>query len=198
MTLVADISALDFDTVVAEGKRLWQELQKHPLYSVLVEECGMYHDDSWFAPRGAMAIPGWNVEEDGVPNVIEGIKLAVVYSALRGMAPAPSTVDAAFHAALTQTDIMEELEQAIGLRPVHRTIPESGMEPYEPGCRTDALYEAIFGHEPNRRYWMPQSEIDEHVRLISDLFGKVGISIRNGGGVAPDAFDRLRALVRAG
>lgn len=137
-----------------------------------------------------MALPGIDLQVDGPAYVAEGLKLMVINTVAGGMVVAPSSVDAAMHAATAQLDLCRSLRERVGLAPEHRTLEESTMPSYAAGCFTDKLYTAIFGEEPPRRFWMDQATIDRNFDLVAKHLLRVGIDL-HAGAVDPDAFERL-------
>jgi hypothetical protein len=193
-SVIAQTDQLDFGKVTAKGRELWAALQGDRDFETIVAECSRYSAD-WKAAKGSMTLPGVDLRTDGRAYVTEGLKLMVLFTAAGGMIPAPSSVDAAMHAATAQLDLCRSLAQRIGLAPEHRTLEEVTMPAYAIGGFTDRLYKAVFGEEPPRLFWIDQATIDERFNLIAAHLSKVGIDLR-AGAVDEDAFQRL-ALANA-
>lgn len=175
-----DTIDLDVQAVGARAAEIYAGIQGHSLYERLTSS-SLFYTDCWFTTTGYATVSEWDQEKDAPILALEGLKVLALKAAVfeatgdekRAELLVPSPVDEMVHAILAQPNVLNPIAAGLGVSFVHATeLEEFG---YEFGGETDALYEAAgFGPKP-LRYWLPASEVNRRLEVMSAGFVAAGV-----------------------
>ncbi|KLL11030.1 hypothetical protein [Protofrankia coriariae] len=159
-----------------------RQIRNYPEF-LRLKEAALLYPECWATFTGYPIITEWDLTLDGPPLFDEAIRTlalkTTVFTLTGGNEAAAelavaAPVDEMVHAVLAQHTLISRMQRSLALDLVHMTDQE--QFDYEPGCYTDACYQAAGWGEPNRRYWIGAQETARRHTILNGLYASVGIN----------------------